>query len=746
MTSVKTTPSTGGYRWLSNNFNGSYPSFYTTGTVNSTIGETNALSAYGTPLTIFVVAKYDGLVSSGNTFVFDSTNRIAMNGPINTQGVATPGLAVGTTSGSTMNQDPFPAGGFGGGGPGPFIQSVVLSEGAAGCFVFTNGSSVLVRSPLGGPFTTTSLTTPATFGNVVRIGSRFAAGSSWFGKISEVLFYNNVLSNAERQQVEGYLAAKWGMRSLLPATHPYSNTYPAILPRLRNFQPTDVSSSCLLWFDGRDYTTLTLSGSNVTAWRDKSENANNITSFSATQPTYNSSTGILTFSNGTGTTTNNATLTSNTAYSIFYIVTFPSGLTDTGSSVFSRVFSQTDNTFFFSINRASYTPPGNSNVVYNIEGNIGSGPSFSFANNQGFNTYAGNTFVISMIQTGTTTYRLSVNGNAATGSGTATMANKQVVIGSAGAGLGELLFYNGTLSTQDTMRVEGYLMWKWGIQRTAYPGANANIKSDHPFYRFPTPMTTPFVATFLGNTHMWYDGADTSSLILSGSTITLWNDKSGNGNHLTVAAGPTRTATTSNPAGWDVSFNGSTQYIRSNALAVTNGTNTMTVFIVVKNTTSATLGRIISGIINGPETNENGAFQFANAGTNSMAITKGNSTSNGQDGTSYTISSDVYHIINITWNGATNSRIFVDGSLISTYSANSNTTFSFTRFGLGASLGTTATSFAPATFWTGSLNEVIIYRSAISSIQRQQVEGYLAWKWGLQASLPTSHPYYKVRP
>jgi hypothetical protein len=37
--------------------------------------------------------------------------------------------------------------------------------------------------------------------------------------------------------------------------------------------------------------------------------------------------------------------------------------------------------------------------------------------------------------------------------------------------------------------------------------------------------------------------------------------------------------------------------------------------------------------------------------------------------------------------------------------------------------------------------EIIHYNDSITTTQRQQVEGYLAWKWGLQANLPSSHPY-----
>jgi hypothetical protein len=45
------------------------------------------------------------------------------------------------------------------------------------------------------------------------------------------------------------------------------------------------------------------------------------------------------------------------------------------------------------------------------------------------------------------------------------------------------------------------------------------------------------------------------------------------------------------------------------------------------------------------------------------------------------------------------------------------------------------------------MSEIVIYNQVLSTAQRQQVEGYLAWKWGLQANLPTStHPYKAIKP
>jgi hypothetical protein len=48
--------------------------------------------------------------------------------------------------------------------------------------------------------------------------------------------------------------------------------------------------------------------------------------------------------------------------------------------------------------------------------------------------------------------------------------------------------------------------------------------------------------------------------------------------------------------------------------------------------------------------------------------------------------------------------------------------------------------------WGGAMYETMIYNSAISVANRQIVEGYLAWKWGLQASLSAGHPYLSASP
>jgi hypothetical protein len=46
----------------------------------------------------------------------------------------------------------------------------------------------------------------------------------------------------------------------------------------------------------------------------------------------------------------------------------------------------------------------------------------------------------------------------------------------------------------------------------------------------------------------------------------------------------------------------------------------------------------------------------------------------------------------------------------------------------------------------GKIGEIIFYNRAVSSVQRQAIEGYLAHKWGLSSSLPATHPYKNVVP
>jgi hypothetical protein len=48
--------------------------------------------------------------------------------------------------------------------------------------------------------------------------------------------------------------------------------------------------------------------------------------------------------------------------------------------------------------------------------------------------------------------------------------------------------------------------------------------------------------------------------------------------------------------------------------------------------------------------------------------------------------------------------------------------------------------------WQGFFGEIIIVNASLTDVQRQLIEGYLAWKWNLVGSLPTNHLYFSAKP
>jgi hypothetical protein len=596
----------------------------------------------------------------------------------------------------------------------------------------------------------------------IQIGKDTNPSSLTYG-IGEMIMYDGALSDDDRQRVESYLLWKWNnVRTSyptaggaattpnLPSTHPYYK-FPSPGTAIQPVSPLSFPN-CFAWFDAADTTTLANSGSASFTWKNKAE-----------YTTARSATGNVSFPTfGIGLNgLNMVNVPANVSGSVGRIELNPSGPGVLQPCPAFGSFNGQLTAFIVARAAASANSAGmtdyNGYKTLNMFWIPSTGPSGSV----GLSTYGSagftntvpssiitNGFVMCAVSNGNGPNAVNLIVNGGTGpSGLQNSQNNSVngAFGiltpmvsrdtpSAATDLGEIIMYATALTTLQRQYIEGYLAWKWGI--------SGNLPTAHP-YKSIAPLTVDWDPRFVGNITMWYDGADSTTMTGS-APITQWNDKSGNGNHLTVAVGPTRSATSNNRVGFDITFNGSTQYIRSDSVTAP-GTAALSVFILVKNSSSnsGNNGRIIAGITTGPEASDSTGFRMSNnsATSNSLTITKGG------DGTTYNgITWDQYHIINVQWNGTDNSPVYSDGSFVSQYSSNSATTFTFNRFGLGASLGTSANSFAPATFWAGSINEVIIFKSVLSTTNRQLVEGYLAWKWGLQANLPAGHPYLSASP
>ena len=205
---VLTSPA--GFTYPNNTFNGSYPSFYNTNASGGRLGYNTSFSL-GSQNTIFIVGQLtspsvgnqffdfiDGYGSSSRFFLFSSPNYL------NNYVYGTNGSTSGQVSGAVTTAQMT----------APFCWSVAFdtSTTISSTLQYVNGTQ-LVESP------STLGAAIASYTGII-IGQRYTQSSeSVVGHICEFIIYNSVLSLTQRQQVESYLAQKWGLTSSLPAGH-----------------------------------------------------------------------------------------------------------------------------------------------------------------------------------------------------------------------------------------------------------------------------------------------------------------------------------------------------------------------------------------------------------------------------------------------------------------------------------------------------------------------------------------------
>nr|WP_238940943.1 SGNH/GDSL hydrolase family protein [Sphingomonas beigongshangi] len=82
-------------------------------------------------------------------------------------------------------------------------------------------------------------------------------------------------------------------------------------------------------------------------------------------------------------------------------------------------------------------------------------------------------------------------------------------------------------------------------------------------------------------------------------------------------------------------------------------------------------------------------------------------------------------------------RISQDGTDFGNFSANTVSVGTAPKIGCSPGIGD---------YYDGYMAEIVDLNAAPTTTERQLVEGYLAWKFGLQANLPANHPYKSAKP
>tara|TARA_R110000787_G_scaffold108959_1_gene217391 strand:+ start:161 stop:955 length:795 start_codon:yes stop_codon:yes gene_type:complete len=235
----------------------------------------------------------------------------------------------------------------------------------------------------------------------------------------------------------------------------------------------------------------------------------------------------------------------------------------------------------------------------------------------------------------------------------------------------------------------------------------------------------------------WNDPSDTDTITSSGGLVSSLQDKSGNNRNATQPTGslqPTTNSTAVN--GLNILEYGSSFMSADTVAPVLDGVSKQfTLFeIAQRNAGFSGSGWSLSSGDSATNTNV-----MLNGYTGSGGVSR--TIIIGSGGTAFvdnTLPVGAY-VHSVVYDAATlESRFNGQAPDIKVKSAGTISANKFTIGSLGHS--------AYGQFWDGAIGEVLVFDSALSVDDIQLVEGYLAWKWGLQANLPANHPYKNGAP
>ena len=295
----------------------------------------------------------------------------------------------------------------------------------------------------------------------------------------------------------------------------------------------------------------------------------------------------------------------------------------------------------------------------------------------------------------------------------------------------EVLMYDSALADTQRQAVEGYLAWKWGFQ--------TSLATGHPYLSRPVFAKTFSPVDISGTAiqpRCWFDAADASKLVLSSGSVTTWSNKAGYANAGSAVGTVTNGGTTLNGTP-GIRFAAGTSYLSIGSISYTTGYRNL-FMVVAMPAASANTTTFLSandGI---------GGLCISAGSSNSIELSK--STTIGLKVTSPTSFFSATSIVSICSAAGDVALGSVQGIWIngSNQTLAVNGVASLTNFwSTGA---TSALTLGGASGSQFDVYEVIQYDGAIPMSQRYQVEGYLARKWGLTSSLPATHPFNTLPP
>jgi hypothetical protein len=244
-------------------------------------------------------------------------------------------------------------------------------------------------------------------------------------------------------------------------------------------------------------------------------------------------------------------------------------------------------------------------------------------------------------------------------------------------------------------------------------GTNRPLLKQIPYYTAFNPLS-------IGGCRLWLDAADVST-ITGTSPMTAWRDKSGVNTTPTYTGSPTYRTTSALRLGC-VTFNGTTSFNSGTDSLYWSGfslSQPFTVFVVATKRLSSNPN--YSFIVE-PSSGSGAVLLFANL---QLSMYAGSADQYTNPILSFV--ANTTRLYSAVFNGSS-SLLAYNGNATSPLSPGGN---SWPGLYLGRDWS--------GAYDSGDYGEILFYNLALGTTQREQIESYLAQKWGLTTTLPSTH-------
>jgi hypothetical protein len=250
--------------------------------------------------------------------------------------------------------------------------------------------------------------------------------------------------------------------------------------------------------------------------------------------------------------------------------------------------------------------------------------------------------------------------------------------------------------------------------------------TDVAFVAKATPSSS-FAPTDLSGLQAWWKSG--VGVTLNSTTVSEWDDQSGNGNNLTQGTAANQPTYNSTDASWNglasISFDGSNDFLKAHSLAAMfQGTDLpYTIVTAVKRGAGGTY-RFLLGSNDSVAGNAQNAVGQRYNSTDEYVIYRRDSANNSAVTEKGTANNNA---VIIRWqNSGTVAEVYVNGSSVGSGANDVGVLSSQDIFSLGAFPTGTTTA---ANFYLGDVAEVVVYNRLLTAGEQTQIENYFRTKF-----------------